>query len=542
MRPMHVTIGLAGWLAAASVALAQFQVQGGNALDANRRVGSGGLNSAGRADQINSGNRYIQGNVTGGQAFRGYSPIRDASSLFLGSPNTSGNIPGLTGVTGVGGNYGSQYYLPSDRLTSFRRDSFSAADAQYFRTRSAQVGSPYYSHTSTVASTGDIVRGANQPGTSQFMSPYQVPRAETRLVNPIEGDSARLLNRPLTVQPLLVRAPGTTPNINPRLQASPLFAGMQRIPVGQLAEQAENAASTQRNGPGQGRPGRPLDLRPDGSGALDLRVGDTRSRGPVDTTATGAMERLLTGLPGPRDGQPGQTPAQPDQRPGGLLGNLRSAQDSGTLRQPMAGATPEQAPQILEQPSGGRAAEGWAEMSGPLRSFAGPEDSAAATQLKQGEKLLKDGQYYKAAVAFQVAAIINPEDPRPGVGRAMALLAAGDFVTSTNMLFTALNSHEELSGVELDLTAFIPDLRHLDRRRAELEQRLTTFEDFRLRFLLGWAEYHSGMPEPGLANMQRAAAQVPEKFEGVRQYVRRLQIRQTGGEHIRVPAPATRPG
>jgi hypothetical protein len=52
-----------------------------------------------------------------------------------------------------------------------------------------------------------------------------------------------------------------------------------------------------------------------------------------------------------------------------------------------------------------------------------------------------------------------------------------------------------------------------------LEQQLEVSDDFRLRFLLGWTEYMSGLTDPGLANMRKAAAAAPPQMEPLRQYV-----------------------
>jgi hypothetical protein len=51
----------------------------------------------------------------------------------------------------------------------------------------------------------------------------------------------------------------------------------------------------------------------------------------------------------------------------------------------------------------------------------------------------------------------------------------------------------------------VVDLTVLGKRRAYLEQRLEKYDDFRLRFLLGFAEYYSGLDKPGLDNLTKAA-------------------------------------
>ncbi len=69
----------AAWLAAALGVLAlvaataqgQYQIQQGQILDANKRLGSGGFNQPRSYLQFDRSNQIISGNVAGGQSFRG---------------------------------------------------------------------------------------------------------------------------------------------------------------------------------------------------------------------------------------------------------------------------------------------------------------------------------------------------------------------------------------------------------------------------------------------------------------------------------------
>src|SRR5687768_1452740 len=71
------------------------RIQGGNVLDANPQLGSAGINSGSRQyNNNNMGNRIVSGNVTGGVAFRGFSPIRDPNSLFISVPRATGGLGG----------------------------------------------------------------------------------------------------------------------------------------------------------------------------------------------------------------------------------------------------------------------------------------------------------------------------------------------------------------------------------------------------------------------------------------------------------------
>jgi hypothetical protein len=164
---------------------------------------------------------------------------------------------------------------------------------------------------------------------------------------------------------------------------------------------------------------------------------------------------------------------------------------------------------------------------GPITSFVGQGESEINKRLERAEELLAEGQYYKAADQYNFARVLDPENPLPRLGRAMAFLGAGNYMTSANNLFAAIQMFSPLAYFDLKMDAFMPDLRLLDRRRAELEQRLKSHEDFRLRFLLGFTEYYSGLKEIGLKDMQKAAEDFPEELAPVQRFVEILQRRQT---------------
>ena len=121
----------------------------GRALDANPQCGSGGLNAPMQHNLFNTSNLYVTGNVTGGRAFRGFSPVWNTNSLQVG--------------------------LPSSSLNTFQRDSFGVGDVTGYRSF-AQVN-PYFSSSQTVTSVGEIVSGLNQPGGSVPRNTYLLPGA-----------------------------------------------------------------------------------------------------------------------------------------------------------------------------------------------------------------------------------------------------------------------------------------------------------------------------------------------------------------------------
>lgn len=524
-----------------AVANGQVYMQQGNALDANPLVGSAGLNTGGmrRAYDVNSANRIVTGNVTGGAWFRGYSPIRDPNSLFLSVPGTSSASGLLSG-------------LPSDNITGFRRDSVSVADVKQ-GINFQQGSAPYYSLSGTVTNTGAIAAGLNRPGTSQVRSPYMVPRADTRVeTSPLASDVAGTSGGFLNVPTRLLRLDTGRPvggEVNERLLGTSLFTGFREVP--ELRAEAAVAGRALEGGAI-----RPLDTRVNALEALDRRVNvPTVDQG---GTIVSPLDRVLnTGdpqaapsaeiPPTPERSGALATPLTPPAGSADVFDRLRLAEGQfrrsvtpqaaqtggGTLLRPVtpetgAQTTAQRPPQEQLQPQQPSELQPGAQEPGgaePLRTFVGSAPSLLNEYLASAEKLLKTGEYYKAASVYEMAQIVDPENPLPLVGRSMALLAAGDYVSSATSLYGAIRMFESLANYPIDLQSFIPDVRALDRRRADIEARLERYEDHRLRFLLGYAEFCSGLPERGVANMSRAVEAAPEKFPSLERFLQVLRQR-----------------
>jgi hypothetical protein len=540
-------LGLAGavslLLSIAMPAAGQYFVQQGNVLDANNRLGSGGLNYGGASPyRPNQTNRIVTGNVTAGTAFRGYSPVRDPNSFFLGAAQATAGT-GVSGlIPGFGGGIGA---LPSDRLTTFRRDSVSINELRRLAASPNMAPLPYYSRTSTVADTGQILRGLNEPGTSQLQSSYVPLRRDlyTQPINPLDAARNSLVGTPLSVDTRLVRADtgrSLTGPVNKRLLGSPLFGGVREVPISKLTAQVDNGIVPPTTGLQSTTPQTPTTPEARrGSGGLRS---EERSGSPLDRLLNQEnrnVQAIIT--PNAGSAEQAQTQDMTGQgrlnRPIGAV-DVASERDAGSLARPTRAAseatapgTPGQGPSSLRQTYVQLGQE-------PLRTFTGTEDERINAHMAEAEKLLREQRYYDAARRYEMAHTIDLHNPLPLFGRAMSLLAAGDYVSSANDLFAAIEFARPAGAIQIDLQQFIPDLQTLDRRRAFLEKRLQIYEDFRLRFLLGWAEYMSGMPELGLANMQKGAKAAPESMDALRQFVQLLTARQA----TQPANAATRPG
>ena len=174
LRAVAGCLAVLCWLAGDANAQIQ-QRSDGRLRDANPMVGSAGINPLAPRQPINP-NLIVSGNVTGGQTFRGFSPIRDSSQFYVNLPSSGTEL--FTSYTSGGGAAFAR--LPSAALSDFTRDTVNVQDVLggvnvLYQPR------PYFSTAQTIVNTGAIVGGLNLPGTSVPRSSYELPYQDLQL-------------------------------------------------------------------------------------------------------------------------------------------------------------------------------------------------------------------------------------------------------------------------------------------------------------------------------------------------------------------------
>jgi tetratricopeptide (TPR) repeat protein len=184
-------------------------------------------------------------------------------------------------------------------------------------------------------------------------------------------------------------------------------------------------------------------------------------------------------------------------------------------------------------------------LNAPLQTFVGEGASGVNDELRRAEAEMDSGRYYDAVRCYERARLVDPLNPLPVIGKAHALLAAGEYVSAALNLIRGLERFAELARFRLDLTALLGGGEIVDIRRSDLMRQLGGNEDPQLRFLLGYLEIHTGNRELGMQNLDQAAREAPPGS-----LIRRYPdlIRQRGMLPApklppdAVPAPATEPG
>ena len=153
----------------------------------------------------------------------------------------------------------------------------------------------------------------------------------------------------------------------------------------------------------------------------------------------------------------------------------------------------------------------WADtgLDNPIQSFAGKYESQLNSYMTAAEDYLKRGEYYNAAAQYEIAYTIDPSNPLPLMGRGHALAAAGDYMSAVSSIERGIARFPQIAAFKIDLLTIAGRVDAFDIRRADLEHRLETNEDYRLRFLLGYIELYSGQEERGLRNLEAASKAAP---------------------------------
>ena len=495
MRTTARAMVCAAVLAAVSAASAQVApVGGGNVLDANTGVGSGGVNSPVARESGINGQLYINGQVTGLGSFRGRVGYFPSDQLRL--------------------------RLPSAGLVDFRRESVglpNVLSGPTFVTR------PYFDRSVTALTAGDIAAGRNAPGTNLPRGSLGLPQAR-QLYEELAAEYKSIGASQMTVPPLTPSASLGHGGVRPTEGATD---GRKTGASGRVDEfgrtRPEDDAVLARELWDFQRLNRPMD------GRLDMRIESLLSR-PGEQPREGAEDGLPPGQDEPpasetteretargsaRTGSPGSSlrvaPA-PGENADAFLDVMaalrRSRVETGTTAEARTlaagradGATTRPAGRIVETDASGVV----------IRSLAGLDRGLFNLHMAKGQERLKAGRFYDAVEEFHLAEMSEPRNPLALMGMCAGRLGAGEPVAAGDNLYDALKLFPPLMETRLDLLRLM-DTAIIERRMAELDRLLQEDKDGvqpRLALLAAYAGHSLGqefLAKSAARKLQRSAA------------------------------------
>jgi tetratricopeptide (TPR) repeat protein len=127
-----------------------------------------------------------------------------------------------------------------------------------------------------------------------------------------------------------------------------------------------------------------------------------------------------------------------------------------------------------------------------------------------GQEHLRNGKYYAAADSFALASIFKRSDPLCLAGRAHALLAAGEYISSALFLSRAIKADPEYIKTKINFAAMLGGQHVLDKRIADIKEWQIRSGSGNLDFLLGYVYYRMGRLGPAQKAINAAYTKLPQ--------------------------------
>ncbi|MFI4912772.1 MAG: tetratricopeptide repeat protein [Sedimentisphaeraceae bacterium JB056] len=148
---------------------------------------------------------------------------------------------------------------------------------------------------------------------------------------------------------------------------------------------------------------------------------------------------------------------------------------------------------------------------GEFKSFAGYSDDKFNSYMKKAEDFMDEGEFYRAADAYSLASIFRREDPLVYAGQSLALLGAGEYMSSSYYLNKALMLYPDYIAVKVDLVEMLGDRDVLENRIVDIQRWMARSGAGELSFLLAYIYYQIEEPAWAKEELEKAADVLPFK-------------------------------
>jgi tetratricopeptide (TPR) repeat protein len=131
--------------------------------------------------------------------------------------------------------------------------------------------------------------------------------------------------------------------------------------------------------------------------------------------------------------------------------------------------------------------------------------------LSSAYQLLREQNFYQAADTFTWASLYKPSDPNGYVGKAVALFAAGEYMTASRLVAAGLNLSADFAKTKLDLAEMLGGKEKLDSRIADLDKSSKNANSGELYFLLAYIQYKTEQSQMAKASIDEAERKLPNE-------------------------------
>ena len=419
-----------------------------------------------------SGNLTVTGNVRGGMHFRGLVPYRDTTEF--GAP------------------------LGSRDISSFLRRS-----APINLSRPQNSPQPYYLPSSTVSSIAPGGRGAaltypsirGTGGTGDYavtempkiQTPSQIaastPLYDYSRTRPLSYDSTDL-ERVITYDVIQQRNKKELSNALQRASE-----GLNKKTISDDQKSRDNLIAEPTKPMERPKPAEPIQP---GRQQID-KVGKTSAK----TVYEQMLEQIASA-------QSEQEAAQPDKK------KTKEQEQKQEQKLDSQSEEKDKTPTDLRSKYSEVDKETAEATVGVHKSFATESNDKFNYYMRSAEEFLKEGKYYRAADAYSLAGIYKPDDPLAFAGRAHALFASGEYMSSAYFLSRAINIFPQYVKFKIDLNAMIPDKDRLESRIADVKQWIQRTDSPELSFLLAYIYYQLDKTALATEAIDLAAGKIPD--------------------------------
>jgi tetratricopeptide (TPR) repeat protein len=433
----------------------------------------GGLTPNPNSRGINAGNDIVSGNVGGGREFRGIMPY-GSSSYFQGAQGAG---------TGSGA------------MESFIRRS---AGSPYSSDRSPGAAQPYYSPYRSVSSLNS--RGSDGYKSSSAlqipqMSPIKKP-SDFGLVPLEDARKLQQKNEPMRPQ-----------TVEPAAQNSFLYGSYRPL------------SST------------PLEMEQYISGQIRTKLNPIEQQAQSEEKRSSSLETATqTAEPKKHVFEPAAKPGQPGEPTTLSEPGLLSAQDRREIAK--VPSVFDQMQKTVNDEFGKTLKKTTAELRGATEAnqpsepntqtimakaivgysttFATKATDRFNELMKAAEEYIKQKQYYKAADAYSLAAIYQPNNPLPYAGKSHALFGAGEYMSSAYFLSRAIEVFPDYTRFKIDLAAMFDDKDLLEKRTVDISQWQEKTGSPELQFLLAYIYLETDRLEMAQRMVNGALVNMPQ--------------------------------
>ncbi len=148
---------------------------------------------------------------------------------------------------------------------------------------------------------------------------------------------------------------------------------------------------------------------------------------------------------------------------------------------------------------------------GEHTTFVGYADDKFNSYMKKAEDFMDQGEYYRAADAYSLAAIFRRNDPLVHAGKSLALFGAGEYMSSAFYLNKTLILYPDYIAVKVDLVEMLGDRDVLENRIVDVQRWMARSGAGELSFLLAYVYYQMDEPQWAKEELEKAADKLPVK-------------------------------